>query len=964
MNVRTTIILFGVLVVGLGIFGAMQYFGVQTPEERLEAAKWLLPSLKDKFKPADPAKDFTRIVVERELKNAKKTERLEFVKDGDEWKMVSPRKARVDSSTITGFAGLVNQMMNAEVEKYANLSPNLAEHGLDEPSARITLYRGDKESTVTIGDLGPQKDPQVFVMTSERQEPLAVKKSSISKVFAPVEEFRSKDLFTSTLDVTGIKLVAPDRKLELERVDNKDWKFKEPALGDADNTALEDIVRNLATIRVEKNADFVADGPKLDLAKYGLSDDKARLTVTIARKGTEKKGPATESLVIGDRDPQGGSQAGADRAARVAARLLSPGLLPADATLLSALAVAKAKEQHDQDAAPYFARMKNEDPVAQSVVRIDGKHLKNLDKKADELRSRHVARIDVSKTDAINLAPQPPSPDRRGGQGGEVAGETLRLRRPDLKGPASWDLWTDKHGKVKTHLNVVPDLIDAINKVELKDAKAFLDNPAKEREWFGMDPIDLGLDKPQAEITIWLEGLQRNKEGKPEGDGEPKLKDAGKDKPNIRLLIGRKDDKHGVVYVKRKIGDGPEAVLAVPDPWQVEEDKPEPPSPFGPKPPPAPRPRVSLTKLATGGYFAYRDHVLPSFKIADASKVIYDRAGTQYVVEKEEEKKDDKGFAFPGWKLKQPVEGKAGFAVSSLLTLLTQISADNLVTDKATPEQLKEFGLSEKPLLRATVTAGEKDKKPSEYTYIIGANTDAKGPNPNRFYVRLEVKPGEGNPPDANQFVFLLPWNTVQGLDVELRDTTVFESERSAKPEEITLTWRKLDKDKKLQETQLVLASIPGKEGGDKTTWTVKTLTVNGKDAKAELAKLDTAKVDQLLGQGARFGPPQLNPLHCERFVVHNGSPEPKHRLDPASKDAPPALVVEIKFDNQSTRTLTLGDRWEPKDEEYPGLGNKAFFYATASTLPKAVFLLDEAGLKELVAGVDFFKVDEKISLR
>ncbi len=965
MNVRTTIILFGLLIGGLGVFGVMQWLGVQTPEERKESAKWLLPSLKDKFKPAKDD-DFTRVVLERGLKDANKKERLEFVKEGTEWRMVAPRTARVESSAMTGFSGVINQLMNAEVDKYAGLSPSLAEYGIDNPSAKITLYRGDKESTVTIGDQGPQKDPQVYVVTSERTEPLAVKKSAISKVFAPVEEFRSKDLFTTTFDVVGLKLTGPDRKMELEKVDDKDWKFKEPVLGDADNSALEDIVRNLATVRVEKNSDFVADGPKLDLARYGLNEDQATLSVTITHKpradkpdDKKKKGPATETLIIGSRDPQGGSQAVADRGARLAAKLVAPGLSPADAVILSAFAASKAKEQQDQDAAPYFAQLKNEE----SVVRIDGKHLKNLDKKADELRSRQIARIDVFKTDAINLTPHPPSPDRRGGQGGEVAGETLRLRRPELKGPASWDLWTDKSGKVKTHLNIVPDLIDAINKVELKDAKAFLDNPAKEREWFGIDPIDLGFDKPAAEIDIYLEGLQRNKEGKPEGDGEPKLKDAVKDKPSVKLTIGNKDDKRSVVYVKRKIGDGPEAVLAVPDPWLSEEKPEQPPSPFGPKPPPlGPRLSVSLTKLATGGYLAYRDHVLPSFKTFEASKLAYDRSGTSYVAEKQEEKKDDKGFSFPTWNLKQPVEGKASFAASGLLTLLAQLSADNLVTDKATPEQLKEFGLAEKPLIKATVTAGEKDKKPSELTYIIGKTTDPKGPNPNRFYARVEAKPAEGNPPDANQFVFLVPWSTVQGLDVELRDPAVFEFERSAKPEGIKLVWRKLDKDKKLQETALELAATPAKEGGDKKTWTVKSLTVNGKDAKGDLPKLDATKVDQLLGQGTRFGGPQLNPLHCERFVVHNGDAEPKHRLDPASKDNPPALVIEIQFDNKSSRTLTIGDRWEPKEEDYPGLGTKAFYFAAASTLPKAVFLLDEANLKELLAGVEFVKAGEKVA--
>jgi len=32
--------------------------------------------------------------------------------------------------------------------------------------------------------------------------------------------------------------------------------------------------------------------------------------------------------------------------------------------------------------------------------------------------------------------------------------------------------------------------------VALADAKGFLDDDAKQRAWFGTEPIDLGLDKP------------------------------------------------------------------------------------------------------------------------------------------------------------------------------------------------------------------------------------------------------------------------------------------------------------------------------------------------------------------------------------------------------------------------------------------------------------------------------------
>ena len=45
MNLRTTLILFGVLVAGLGVFLTLQLLGIGTTEEREELSRYVLPSL-------------------------------------------------------------------------------------------------------------------------------------------------------------------------------------------------------------------------------------------------------------------------------------------------------------------------------------------------------------------------------------------------------------------------------------------------------------------------------------------------------------------------------------------------------------------------------------------------------------------------------------------------------------------------------------------------------------------------------------------------------------------------------------------------------------------------------------------------------------------------------------------------------------------------------------------------------
>jgi hypothetical protein len=97
--------------------------------------------------------------------------------------------------------------------------------------------------------------------------------------------------------------------------------------------------------------------------------------------------------------------------------------------------------------------------------------------------------------------------------------------------------------------------------------------------------------------------------------------------------------------------------------------------------------------------------------------------------------------------------------------------------------------------------------------------------------------------------------------------------------------------------------------------------------------------------------------------VVQNGKPDPAMGLDPASKDKPPTLIIEIKYDDKKTRVLTIGNRFEPKEADAPSLAPRAFYYATASTLPNAVFVVPESEFKELVGGANFFKAADKISL-
>ncbi|MER3415794.1 MAG: hypothetical protein C4297_06220 [Gemmataceae bacterium] len=923
MHLRTTFVLFGLAVVLLGVFFLLQFAGVERPEQVERRQRYILPSLNDPSSTVT-AGQFTRLVIERYRHDASRQEKIEFVRKDKDWRMIHPKDVRTDTSRVNM---LVDQIMRAETMRHSQPLTDLGKVGLDSPDTIVTLYRDEQSYVVSIGNRDPKKDPVLYVTTSERpNEGLPVPRQELDRIWNEVDEFRNRELLGSAFDIVGVSLSGKARPaLELEKVEDRDWHFREPKYGPADNRAVEDFVRDLVTARVERTSDFVADGPQVDLRAYGLADDQVNFRLTLKHKGKDDKSATSETLLVGAYDATGQGEAGYAR------RLAGALPLGEGAALMGSFltAVGTAGACADPTVGSYYARLADD----QSVVRIAAKYVGHLRKSADALRSRALVKLDVSKVDAVDIA---------------AGGETLRLRRHDLKGPADWTLYTRAEDRVKAHPQVVPNLLDALNKVELADEKAFLDTSEKQRAWFGDEPVDLGLDRPQAEVTIWIEGIQRDQEGKPQGTGEPPLKKEAKDKPTVRLIFGRKDSKRRVVYVKRQSADGAQAILAVPDPWVAKPDQ----LPGSP-PPSFAREHISLTELVTGGYYAFRDHTLPSFVVTEATSLTLERHGISVTLEKEGTGSEAR------WRVKKPVDAPASAKIETLLNSLAGLTIERLVSDKPSDADLKEKFALAQPWLRWTVTVADKDKKTSRYVYAIGRTTDPQGPMPNRFYGRLEHHPAEGSAPESNQFVFLLMWETVRALDIEPRDGLLWPAEKERPVEHMIFTWRKPGGDGKLEETRLELAYQQ-----DKKEWVVQALTVQGKDARSQLPTLDQTKIQGLLGASVGTSGPRLVPLTTERFVSYRGKPPTAWRLDPDQATALPTLVVEVRLQDKSTRRLLVGERFEPKDHLYPGLAHKAYYYAAASTLPEAVFLLDEDAWKDLAAGPNYFAAAPKKTAR
>src|SRR5205823_10350896 len=140
---------------------------------------------------------------------------------------------------------------------------------------------------------------------------------------------------------------------------------------------------------------------------------------------------------------------------------------------------------------------------------------------------------------------------------------------------------------------------------------------------------DMGLAKPEATVSLWIDGLERNPKQEPKTSDkkdekknnkkeekksdEPKLKT---DKPTVKLTFGKRDKLGGkdIVYIRREAGDE-KALVAVP---------------------------VSVLDKVLQKPLAYFDRTLPSFPIGgDITKLVIERGGQTFEIEKETKETKD-----------------------------------------------------------------------------------------------------------------------------------------------------------------------------------------------------------------------------------------------------------------------------------------------------------------------------------
>jgi hypothetical protein len=854
MNFKTTYILFGVLAVVLLLFVFTLWLG---PTDT-EGTAYVLPSMHREGSPLEP-KDITRVEIERnrgtvekdgKTETVEKNEKFVFVRDtgSNQWRIVEPRDYPANSTTIDA---LVRQIYNARRDEQADVLNKPQQYGLETPAETVTLIKEAeprREVKLNVGDTSPGTEKAViYVTSSDRKDVMAVRKNELDNLKKPLAEFRSHELLSpATGDIQEFTLSERSKDkvikgpVELKKSGEERWVYVQPPYGDAQDKStnpagsdkppdnVEATLTDISNLKVENIKDFIQDDAT-DLGKYNLDPAKNDIlrieiqrveSINTSEKGEKTRETKKVALNIGV-----GEKAGTNKDHYYA----------------------------------YVDDLKHKDIVSISATNV-ARLLKLVDQ-PDSLRDRNLVALGFHKPDAINI---------------QNAYGVLEFRRsgpsaPPMPGapppPETWKLWRgDKSYTVDAA--VMQSLITTLttpNQVE-----GFVDDPAKKKE--------LGLDKPDAVVRIWTDGLQTEekkeepkdekkddkKDEKKDEKKEKKPEPKDKDKPVYTLSFGRLHENK--VAVERKRGDEKTStVVLIP---------------------------AKVRDQVFEGPLAYLDKQLPPFNanrfdpVSNVTKLTLARDGTTYEISREN--KPD-----APWKIDKPSDFAGRTAdratIQTILSNLNNLRAVKIQTDKA-PEaaQLAEWGL-DKPQLKAVVTLTQ-DNKPKTFDFDFGKETSDK----TGVYLRTSLQ----------DMIVVAGNNVVTDLKRELQDPTVFHFD-GAKVQEVKLTgWITLQKPLGIN-TPKILTFKKAKDG----SW------------EAELKdsfKLDKSRLEEFLKS--------LADLKAVRFIARKAKPSADQELD-VDKGA---LLIELTVSgDKEPRKLTLT----------VGKADAAFgYFATSDQLPGDIF--------------------------
>lgn len=342
MNWKTTVALL-VIVVGLGLY--LKFYEMNRPDTA-EAARQ-----------AQKVLNFDREKIDRiTIQNG--DDKIGLRRTGDKWRLETPINDQADSSLISSLLfDLESWQKDAtisakEIEGDKN---KLTEYGLTKPKLRLKLSGPGAPAEILFGK-DAALEGKMYVRFDNSKEALIVTQTVKKAIDKKPEDFRDRRLTNLLLGQVGrVVLKTPAGEMELQKK-NEHWDILKPLRARADDQKVNDLIAQVTNARIEQ---FVTDD-RGDLHPYGLAEPHGSITLF----GLDDKS-------VGRTDSSRGEQG----------QMLQIGAVP------------------EKEKAQVYVRFTSRGFVYTLPKKIE----EILNTKPDDLRDRHLVRIDTNVLDRITI---------------------------------------------------------------------------------------------------------------------------------------------------------------------------------------------------------------------------------------------------------------------------------------------------------------------------------------------------------------------------------------------------------------------------------------------------------------------------------------------------------------------------------------------------------------------------------
>lgn len=278
-------------------------------------------------------------------------DKIELRKRDKKWRLESPIKDQADSTAIDTLLSDIESWSKTTTISAKEIDADknsLNEYGLIKPKLRLKLIGKDAPPEILLGK-DAALEGKMYARFENSKETYIVSQTVRKAIDKKADDFRDRKLTDlNTTQVLRFAIKTKAGELEAEKK-NEHWDLVRPIHARGDDQKIGDLIAQITTAQIQQ---FVADD-KGDLNVYGLTDPKGSVTIF----GENDK--IGQTLQIGSNLPD------------------------------------KSKDQ-------VYARF----APRGFVYALPKKLVGILDNKPDDLRDRHLARIDRNNLDRLTIEPE------------------------------------------------------------------------------------------------------------------------------------------------------------------------------------------------------------------------------------------------------------------------------------------------------------------------------------------------------------------------------------------------------------------------------------------------------------------------------------------------------------------------------------------------------------------------------